>query len=71
MSKKITVTEAARVLGVSKNRVRFLITAGILKGQKVTVAGQVPYWLVTTEAVEDRKSRKPGPGRPKKIREGA
>lgn len=54
----ITVEEAANLLDVSTSRIRQLVLAGILKGQKLAGA-----WFFTREAIEQarERNRKPGP----------
>jgi len=50
MGNKITVTAAAALLGVTPQRVRFMIKAGILEAKKW---GR--DWQISAESVERRK----------------
>jgi excisionase family DNA binding protein len=54
-----TVSEAADELGVSSRRIRQLIEAGDLPGERLGSA-----WVVPAVAVDKRKSLSPRPGRP-------
>ena len=53
MSTKITVTAAAALLGVTPQRVRALIKAGMLQAEKW---GR--DWQIDAASVEERKRRK-------------
>lgn len=55
----ISVSETASLLGVSRRRVRQMLTQGSLDGQRI---GRV--WAVESEAVEHAKEHRPRPGRP-------
>lgn len=57
---KITVNEAAEILGVSGARVRKLIDDQKLKAEKI---GR--DWMVSKASVLARKKLSPKPGRPK------
>ena len=57
----LTVTEAAKELGVTGRRVRALIADGRLKAQK---AGASNLWLIRRRDLDAVRSRKPG--RPRK-----
>jgi len=50
MGNKITVTQAAALLGVTPQRVRFMIKAGILEAEKW---GR--DWQIDGESVENRR----------------
>ena len=55
----ISVSETASFLGVSRRRVRQMLTQGSLDGQRI---GRV--WAVESDAVEHAKANRPRPGRP-------
>lgn len=64
----LTMTEAARRLGISRQSVWWLITSGKLTARRVTVRGQPrPLWLVATTDVDEyskqRGDRLGTPGR--------
>lgn len=55
----ISVSETASLLGVSRRRVRQMLTQGSLDGQRI---GRV--WAIESDAVEHAKEHRPRPGRP-------
>lgn len=57
----MTSGQAAKYLGVSRQRIAQLTTAGQLTPQRV---GR--FWLYSRAELDQRKAEKPGRGRPKK-----
>jgi hypothetical protein len=70
MSKRITVTEAARMLDLTTSRVRQLLGDGSIAGEKVT-GPHVAYWMVRLDSVVKHGKNRPKLGRPKKNCNGA
>ena len=58
----LSVSEAAEKLGVSKQRVLFLLASGGLEGAKVSAK----CWLVATASIDARLANPTPPGRPTK-----
>jgi len=59
----ITTEEAARIIGVTRSQVRYLLHKGVLKGQRFGY-----MWMVDKESAERYavSDRKPGP-KPRRI----
>ena len=60
----LTVNQAAQMLEVTPERVRNIIYAGVLPAEKFG-----NNWSIPTIAVEQRRTAKPKPGRPKKAQQ--
>lgn len=56
----LSVTEAAEVLGVSRQRVVELIKLGLLDADRVGA-----HWILDEQSVRKRKEQSPKAGRPK------
>jgi hypothetical protein len=63
----LSVAEASEKLGVSKQRILFLLASGGLDGSKVSAK----CWLVSVASLDARIANPTPPGRPAKAKTGA
>ena len=62
LEKYVNVNDAAEIIGCTRGRVRQLLLAGKLAGEKVSALA----WLVERKAVEQYRDREYTTGRPRK-----